>query len=344
MAHHHDNADRGAPAHLHTGGDVHSDTCGCGCGAAHGAHFEETKKEEKVRLLISGVFFLIGYITEEWLSLPLYAALICYAIAYFSVGFCVVRDTIEQIGRKIFFSETFLISVASLGALILREYREGCAVVLLFALGEYIQGAVLAKSRAQIRQPAEDRQFAPAHANSKTERYIAEFARIYTPFICVLALLIAVLPPLFFKGAWQEWLYRGLSALVIGCPCAIVISVPLAFACAAGACARQGIYVHCSNALEALYKHQNTAQDIVVADGDMRKMEIAENAAKKAITITRENIIVALGIKAVILVFVIFLNKEVPMWLAEFSDVGVAVLAVLNALRALRVKSCRNYL
>ena len=66
-------------------------------------------------------------------------------------------------------------------------------------------------------------------SKSHTEKFITRFARIYTPIVCGIALALVLIPPLFFGGDWHEWIYRGLSALVVSCPCAIVISVPLSF-------------------------------------------------------------------------------------------------------------------
>jgi len=244
------------------------------------------------------------------------------------------------------FGECFLISVASVGALIIGDYGEGCAVMLLFGIGEYIQGAALSRSRRAVRRLSDEHGFHYAHANSGTERFISKFARIYTPIICALAVLIAVIPPLFLHGEWKEWIYRGLSALVIGCPCAIVISVPLAFSCAIGACTKQGIFVHCSDALENLYKNRRSLQEgeaeakteIAVPDDDEGKWQYALRAARKAMRIARENVAFTLAVKLVILVLAVFMEREVPIWLAEFGDVGVAVLAIINSLRAMRIK------
>lgn len=87
---------------------------------------------------------------------------------------------------------------------------------------------------------------------SSEELFITKFARIYTPIVCILALVVAIVPPLFFHQDWQEWIYRGLTALVVSCPCAIVISVPLCFFGGLGACSKQGVLVKGTNYLELL--------------------------------------------------------------------------------------------
>ena len=83
----------------------------------------------------------------------------------------------------------------------------------------------------------------PRTAKSHTEKFITRFARIYTPIVCGIALALVLIPPLFFGGDWHEWIYRGLSALVVSCPCAIVISVPLSFFGGLSTCSREGILV-----------------------------------------------------------------------------------------------------
>lgn len=338
MAHHHEHTHgEGCEHHHEHSADVHTEHCGCGCGAAHGDDFEKTKKEERRKLLLSAGFFAAGWLLSELTSLPEYLYLICFLISYLLVGFAVVREALEELLHGRFFGECFLISLASVGAFAIHEYSEGCAVMLLYAIGEYIQGAALSKSRAKIRELAVEHGFEQSHANSGTERFIAKFARIYTPVICVAALLIVLIPPLFMHGEWQLWVHKGLSALVIGCPCAIVISVPLAFSCAIGACTRQGIFVHCSDALERLHK-TGEAEEILIVDHTEEKLAFARRAAAKAVTIAKENIVFAVAIKLAVLVTVVIFSKEIPMWLAEFSDIGVAILAILNSLRALRTK------
>ncbi|WP_379142241.1 heavy metal translocating P-type ATPase [Paenibacillus sp. sgz500992] len=88
---------------------------------------------------------------------------------------------------------------------------------------------------------------------AKTENFITKFARAYTPVVVITALLLAVLPPLFISGAtFSDWIYRALVFLVISCPCALVVSIPLGFFGGIGAASRNGILVKGSNYLEAL--------------------------------------------------------------------------------------------
>ncbi len=93
------------------------------------------------------------------------------------------------------------------------------------------------------------------NASSKkasAENFITTFARYYTPTVVVLAALLAVIPPLFFNGIWTDWIHRAFVFLVISCPCALVISIPLAFFGGIGAASRHGILVKGSSYLEAL--------------------------------------------------------------------------------------------
>lgn len=87
---------------------------------------------------------------------------------------------------------------------------------------------------------------------ARTENFITRFARIYTPIVTFAALVIAILPPLLGAGAWSDWILRGLTFLVVSCPCALVISVPLSFFGGIGGASREGILVKGSNYLEAL--------------------------------------------------------------------------------------------
>lgn len=94
---------------------------------------------------------------------------------------------------------------------------------------------------------------------SKSEDFISKFARVYTPAVCIGALLLALLPPLLSIAlgndpGWESWVYRALTFLVISCPCALVISIPLSFFAGIGGASREGILVKGSNYLETLSK------------------------------------------------------------------------------------------
>nr|WP_125713559.1 heavy metal translocating P-type ATPase [Companilactobacillus kedongensis] len=96
---------------------------------------------------------------------------------------------------------------------------------------------------------------------ANTEKFITRFAKIYTPIVVAMALLLALVPPLLFQGEWSNWVYRALVFLVISCPCALVISVPLSFFGGIGAASKQGILVKGSNYLESLNKVNTIAFD-----------------------------------------------------------------------------------
>ena len=89
---------------------------------------------------------------------------------------------------------------------------------------------------------------------ARTESFITRFARYYTPVVVIVALLLAVLPPLALGGSWSDWIERGLIFLVVSCPCALVISVPLSFFGGIGGASRKGILIKGSNYLETLAK------------------------------------------------------------------------------------------
>ena len=96
---------------------------------------------------------------------------------------------------------------------------------------------------------------------ARAENFITRFARYYTPVVVIGAVLLAVLPPLLFGGDWSDWLQRALIFLVISCPCALVISVPLSFFGGIGGASRQGILIKGSNYLEALAKTETVVFD-----------------------------------------------------------------------------------
>lgn len=325
----------------------HDDSCGCG----HDHSAEVDKKQFWFKVGFGGFMFVLGYIFTELVSINEYIPLICFGISYIVVGFDIVKEAVEGVIKGNIFNENFLMTIASIGAFVIGEYSEGCAVVLLYTIGEYLQSVALGKSRksitdmlkstpqkvivekdgkqietdpekvsvgdifivnpgekieldgvvvsgnAEVDTAALTGESIPASVSegdeifsgsinvdgmlkiratkpysestvsrimsmiedangqkSKTEKFISRFAKIYTPIVCLIALLIIVVPPLFFGGEWKEWAYRGLSALVVSCPCAIVISIPLGFFGGLGSCSKNGILIKGSNHLEMLSK------------------------------------------------------------------------------------------
>lgn len=98
-------------------------------------------------------------------------------------------------------------------------------------------------------------------AKAPTQRFIDRFSRYYTPAILALGLLVAVVPPLLFGASWQDWIYKGLAILLIGCPCALVISTPAAIASGLSAGARRGLLMKGGTVLETLGKVTTVAFD-----------------------------------------------------------------------------------
>lgn len=341
---HHDHCDCCHEAHRH------DDGCGCGHDHEH-SHDTENKGEFLFKVITGAVLLAAGYIISEVTELPDFVSLLCFGISYLLVGFSILKEAVEGIIHGNIFNECFLMAIASIGAFAIGEYTEGCAVVLLYTVGEFLQGMALGKSRKSIKDMLEmkpaavkimrdgqvveikpeevkigdefivnagerididgvivngsaevdmsaltgesipvsmakgsevlsgavcldgtltiraEKEYKDSTVSqilkmveesndkkSKTEKFISRFAKIYTPVVCLIALLIIVIPPLFFGGEWSEWIYRGLSALVVSCPCAIVISVPLGFFSGIGACSKRGILIKGSDHLEMLAK------------------------------------------------------------------------------------------
>ena len=339
--------------HAHSHEHHHGD--GCGCGHDH-AHEELDKKDFAFKVGFGGALLVIGYILNELiekgtLSLPSAIPLVCFGISYLIVGFKIIKEAVEGIIHGDIFNENFLMSIASLGAFAVGEYTEGCAVMFLFTIGEFLQSLAVQRSRKSIKNMLElapqqikvcrengeitvnpedivigdimiinpgdkldvdgviiegsaeidmkaltgesipvskaagdevlagsvnldgaikvkatkeykdstvakilDMLESAEEKKSAAEHFITRFARIYTPIVCAVALGIILIPPLFMGGEWKEWIYRGLSALVVSCPCALVISIPLSFFGGIGACSKEGILVKGGNHLEALAK------------------------------------------------------------------------------------------
>ena len=123
---------------------------------------------------------------------------------------------------------------------------------------------------------------------SKSENFITKFAKYYTPIVVIIAVILAIIPPLIIKGAsFTEWLYRALSFLVVSCPCALVISIPLSFFGGIGGASKIGILVKGSNYLEAL---ANTEIAVFDKTGTLTK-GVFEVQKVNAIGVTKEELL-----------------------------------------------------
>ena len=313
-----------------------------------------TKKQKTnlIRIIVSAV--LVAGIRLSPLTGWLEGVL--YLIPYFIVGYDILLKAVKGIFRGQVFDENFLMAVATVGAMALGDWREGCAVMVFYQVGELFQSYAVGKSRRSISDLMDIR---PDYANiesggalekvdpedvavgtvivvqpgeripidgvvtegeaavntsaltgeslprqvkagdevlsgcvnlsgllhirttkefgdstvakildlvenssmkkAKAENFITKFARIYTPAVCYSAVALAVLPPvvrLIMGNApmWGDWITRALTFLVISCPCALVISIPLSFFGGIGGASAKGILVKGSNYLEALAK------------------------------------------------------------------------------------------
>ena len=311
------------------------------------------KKQKKMLTRIIIAFALI--VVLSLLPVDGYLEFALYMIPYLVIGYDILKKAFKGICNKQVFDENFLMAVATIGAILLRDYKEGTAVMLFYQIGELFQSYAVGKSRRNISELMDIR---PDYANiekygklekvdpdeveigsvivvqpgekvpldgvivegtttlntsaltgeslprsakpgdeiisgcinmtgvlkirttkefdestvskilelieesssrkSRSENFISKFARYYTPAVCYGALALAVLPPivnlviLHNPAMWSQWIYRALTFLVISCPCALVISIPLSFFAGIGGASNAGVLVKGSNYLETL--------------------------------------------------------------------------------------------
>lgn len=311
------------------------------------------KKQKKA--LIRIIVTIVLLVALHFIPAEGYVRMALYMIPYVVIGYDILRKAFKGIMNRQVFDENFLMTVATVGAIVLGDYQEGTAVMLFYQIGELFQSYAVGKSRKNISELMDIR---PDYANveqdgklekvdpdevgvgtiivvqpgekipidgiveegtstlntsaltgeslprdakageevisgcinmtgvlkirttkefgestvskildlvenssskkSRSENFISKFARYYTPAVCYSALALAVLPPLcrmLFMGLspeWGDWVYRALTFLVISCPCALVISIPLSFFAGIGGASNQGVLVKGSNYLETL--------------------------------------------------------------------------------------------
>lgn len=311
------------------------------------------KKQKKVliRIIIASIIFIGVKIIPMNETINMILSL----TAYFVIGYDILIKACKGIKNRQVFDENFLMAVATVGAIALKDYSEGTAVMLFYQIGELFQSYAVGKSRKNISELMDIR---PDYANienesgeleqvdpdeveigtiivvkpgekvpidgivvegnstlntsaltgesiprevsendeiisgcinmrgllkikttkefgestvskildmvenasskkSRSEAFISRFAHYYTPAVCYSALALAILPPLFNlmtgnAADWSNWVYRALTFLVISCPCALVISIPLTFFAGIGGASKEGVLVKGSNYLEQL--------------------------------------------------------------------------------------------
>lgn len=334
----------------------------------------DSKARKKRRLqwiliAVSALLFGVGALLENLCTgtLAQVFTYICYAAAYLSVGYSVLIATVKNVAKGKIFDENFLMTIASIGAMLLGEFGESVLVMLLYQIGETLQGMAVESSRnsvsllmdlkserATVFKGKEQKEIAPEEiaagdilfvkagekvpvdgvlidreaqldtksltgeaelATVKTggellsgyinagnaftmratrayedsavkrildlvenassgkaapEKFITKFARWYTPIVCILALALAFLaPPIhgliadgeFVFKDFLRWSNSALTFLVVSCPCALIISVPLTYFSGIGACAKQGVLVKGATYLDTVAKATAVAFD-----------------------------------------------------------------------------------
>ncbi|MFH7001634.1 MULTISPECIES: heavy metal translocating P-type ATPase [Flavobacterium] len=349
--HNHAHSSVDGHSHAHTDDDGHNHS------TAEGGAFKMFLPS-----IISLVLLLLAISFDNWIKLPWFSGtlrFVWYLVAYLIVGFPVIRDAFKSITKGEIFSEFLLMSIATVGAFIIKEYPEGVAVMLFYAVGEVFQTLAVSRAQRNIKSLLDQRpdevtivadgktktikaeqaqigdiiQLKPgeklgldgelltdsasfntaaltgeskpdtkskgeavlagminlnvaaqvkvtaAFTDSKlsrilelvqnatsqkapTELFIRRFAKIYTPIVVFLAIGICLLPYFFVDNYdFSSWLYRALVFLVISCPCALVISIPLGYFGGIGAASRNGILFKGSNFLDVMASIQNVVMD-----------------------------------------------------------------------------------
>ncbi len=234
----------------------------CTCDECMQEHHHEHHGFDTVmvwRLVAACVFFVGGAVSEgtlPWLALAL------NILAILAAGYDVFIRAVANIFHKRLFDESLLMSIVAVASVVIQESSEGASVMILYQLGELFQGYAVAKVRQNIeglmenRSPETNAVLADVRSDrgqkGRTEEFITQFARIYTPVVLAIAVIIAVVSPLLLDITVTEGIYRSLVLLVIACPCAIVISVPLSYFAGIGGATRQGILFKSSSAMDSV--------------------------------------------------------------------------------------------
>lgn len=318
-------------------------------------------KKKLIRIILTAVLLAGAWLVEHFAALPMWQVLLVYLVPYLVISYDVLGEAVEGIMEGDPFDENFLMSIATIGALLIGflpgaepQFIEGVFVMLFFQLGELFEhyaedkardsiselmdirpdvanvernGVVASVSPEEVRigetvivKPGEkipldgrvlegasslntvaltgesmprdvsagmevisgcvnlsgvlkvqvEKPYSESTAakiiqlveeagdnKSRSESFIRRFARVYTPIVVIAALALAVIPPFFYDSyapAFGVWLYRALTFLVVSCPCALVISIPLTFFAGIGGASHKGILIKGGNYMDALSK------------------------------------------------------------------------------------------
>ena len=318
-------------------------------------------KKKLIRIILTAVLLVGAWLVEHFTALPMWQVLLVYLVPYLVISYDVLGEAVEGIMEGDPFDENFLMSIATIGALLIGflpgaepQFIEGVFVMLFFQLGELFEHYAEDKARDSISElmdirpdvanverngvvasvspeevmigetvivkpgekiPLDGRvlegssslntvaltgesmprdvsagmevisgcvnlsgvlkvQVEKAYSEStaakiiqlveeagdnksRSESFIRRFARVYTPIVVIAALALAVIPPFFYDSyapAFGVWLYRALTFLVVSCPCALVISIPLTFFAGIGGASHKGILIKGGNYMDALSK------------------------------------------------------------------------------------------
>lgn len=313
----------------------------------HHHHHHAASHGDLIRIITASVLYIAANLVSDMIADPMHR-LALYIIVYLFVGIDVIWNAIKGIVHGEWFDENFLMTVATLGVFALAifegndDYGEAISVILFFRIGEYFQGYASMKSKKKIEALGIEKS-GSSRSTSQSEAFITRFAKIYTPFVCCGALILAIIAPLINMAIgggdadWNTWIYRALTFLVISCPCALVISIPMTFFASIINASKHGILITDGCGLEQLNKGTFPSGEIVFADNNPSKLNIAKKIAHRCMNIVWQNIFFAIGVKIIVLILSAF--GITSMWLAIFADTGIMILAVLNAMRALYIKS-----
>ena len=318
-------------------------------------------KKKLIRIILTAVLLVGAWLVEHFAALPMWQVLLVYLVPYLVISYDVLGEAVEGIMEGDPFDENFLMSIATIGALLIGflpgaepQFIEGVFVMLFFQLGELFEHYAEDKARDSISElmdirpdvanverngvvasvspekvkigetvivkpgekiPLDGRVLEGASSlntvaltgesmprdvsagmevvsgcvnlsgvlkvqvekpysestaakiiqlveeagdnKSRSESFIRRFARVYTPIVVISALALAVIPPFFYDSyapAFGVWLYRALTFLVVSCPCALVISIPLTFFAGIGGASHKGILIKGGNYMDALSK------------------------------------------------------------------------------------------